>query len=164
MTLYRGGLAFSPDGGRLFVASRVNIDGGLVFSVLGSPTTRPGASPLTLTGSAWTVTYNRKLTLTADLKGVRGGTVSIYATPSGGEKTLVKRGAVDASGNFTAAYTIKNESTFAAEWTAAETCAESARRTVSVRVIAGLRLTGYYGTSGVHKLYRFGMEPELAGR
>lgn len=164
MTLYRGGLAFSPDGSRLFVASRVNIDGGLVFRVLGSPTTRPGASPLTLTGSAWTVTYNRKVTLTAHLKGVRGATVSIYATPSGGEKTLVKRGAVDASGNFTTAYTMKRKTTFAAEWTTAETYAESASRTVNVRVIAGLRLTGYYGTSGVHKLYRLGTEPELAGR
>ena len=57
---------------------------------------------VSLTASPTVVDYNRQIAVTVGVGGAMSGTVSVYATPLGGVRTLVASGPVDASGTFRA--------------------------------------------------------------
>jgi len=153
-SLYARGLAFSPNGRKLFavVGSLV----GVTFHVLNNrrPTT------LTLDASRSTVTHGGSLELTAHLDPATTDTklVSIYATPQGGTKTLVKSGNVDSNGNLVATVRPKKRTVYAATFAGDENddAAESEAETVLVRAITTTVLRGFYGTSGRNRLYHVG--------
>jgi YVTN family beta-propeller protein len=157
------GLAFSPDASKIFAVS----DGGTTgvsFRVYGSPTVPPAPTTTSLSTSASTVAYNHAVTLSAHLSGA-SGSVSIYATPYGGAKTLVKRAAVNGSGNVSASYVLKRRTTFTAEYAGddAHAASTSAGKVVKVRALAALALTGNYGTSGKYRLYHVRRKAYLRG-
>ena len=70
---------------------------------------------LTLTTPSAVLTYQPTFTVTANLGPTdTNRTVSIYAQPAGGTKTLLKTGTVDASGNLAVSYTAPQNTTFTA--------------------------------------------------
>lgn len=162
--LHRGGLAFSPDKSRLFAVASPG-DGTLSFRAIVSPTAVLKATSTSLAVSATKVKYNGTVKLTAHLTGTKAGTMSIYATPYGGEKMLVRAGAVNSYGNLSASYTMKQKTTFTAEYSGTDTRAasKSGGKVVYVYAIATIRLINYYGTSGKYRLYHAGKYPDAIG-
>jgi hypothetical protein len=96
--LIAAGLALSPDASRLFAVSTNDSNEKADFRVYTNPTVPLIATTSSLAASASTVTYGKSVTLSAHVSGATNGTMSLYATPSGGSKTLVKTAAVNASG------------------------------------------------------------------
>jgi WD40 repeat protein len=152
--LFPRGLAFSPTGRQLFAV--VGSLAGVTFHVLSNlvPTT------LTLDTSKSTVTHGGSLRLTAHLD--PGTTdnklVSIYGTPQGGTKTLVKSGNVDSNGNLVATVRPTKRTVYTATFAGDDNheAAASDAETVLVRAITTTVIRGFYGTSGRYKLYRVG--------
>jgi hypothetical protein len=163
--LFEGALAFSPDAKKLFAVARGTTVGTVNFRVFDSPTAVLRATSTSLAVSATKLKYNQTVKLTAHLTGTKTGTMSIYATPYGGTKTLVRSGSVNSYGNLTASYTMKQKTTFKAEYSGSDTHAasKSSGKTVAVYAIATVRMINYYGTSGKYRLYRKGTYPDAVG-
>lgn len=154
-TLVAGGLAFSPDAGRLFATSTNDATGKLDFRVYNNPAVRLVATTTSLSASASTVAYGNSVTLTAHVAGPGGGTMRLYAQPYGGTKTLLRTSAVNSAGN--ASFTVQPpaKTTYTAEFVENDTYAAStsSARTVSVRSRTTIALSGGYGSSGKYRLY-----------
>jgi hypothetical protein len=125
-------------------------------------------STLDLTRSRTRILYRHSVTVTAhlhDVADLTNKTVSIYKTPYGGIKTLVKMAAVDSMGNLSAIVPLTKNTDFVAEWAGEEgwMAAASPIRSVGVRVITTTRLSGFYGSSGAYKLYHAGNDPKVTG-
>jgi hypothetical protein len=164
-SLVAGGLAFSPDASRLFAVSNNTTTGKADFRVYTSPTVPLTPTTTTLAASASTITYGKSVTLSAHVSGATEGMVSLYATPVGGSRKLVKTAALNASGN--ASFLVKptGKTTYTAEYAEHETHAasKSAGRTILVRSRATAALTGFYGRAGKYKLYHLGRRPNVRG-
>jgi hypothetical protein len=104
--------------------------------------------------------------LTAHAAGPTSGSVRLYGQPYGGTKTLLKTGALTASGN--ASFTVKpsGKTTYTAEFVEDDTYASSTSsgRTISVRSRTTVALSGGYGTSGKYRLYHVGKKAYMRGR
>ncbi|MEU5764325.1 hypothetical protein ABZ782_00200 [Streptomyces asoensis] len=75
------------------------------------------ATALTLAVSAPSYAYGATATVTAHLGTTYNGrTVSVYATPYGGTKTLLTTGTVDANGNLKVTYKVTRNTTFTASF------------------------------------------------
>ncbi|WNM29027.1 hypothetical protein RKE30_00700 [Streptomyces sp. Li-HN-5-11] len=123
------------------------------------------ATALSVTTNASTYAYGAKATVTAHLGTTYNGrTVSVYAQPYGGTKTLVRTGTVDSHGNLTATYTLSHNTTFTAAFagdyhyapaTATRTAYDQARITET--------LSGYYTSttySGItYRVYHHTVRP-----
>jgi hypothetical protein len=135
------------------------------FHVLVDPVVPKERATTTISASASSVAYNGTVTLTATVDSHAGGTLSIYATPFNGHKTLVRTAAPNASESLTGSYAVKKLSTFTAEYsgdaTFAKSCSE--RTDVIARAVANATLLRYYGTSGKYRLYRLGTNPLIKG-
>jgi len=162
--VHAGGLAFSPDKSRLFAVGTPG-DGTLSFRAIVSPTAVLRATSTSLAVSATKLKFNQTLKLTAHLTGTRSGTMSIYATPYGGVKTLVRSGSVNTYGNLSASYTMKQRTRFTAVFSGTDTHAasQSTGKVVYVYAIATVRMINYYGTSGKYRLYHAGKYPDALG-
>ncbi len=92
-------------------------------------------------------------------------TVSVYATPYDGERTLLGSGEVDGDGNLTVPAMPDRRTLFEAEFEGDEEYSEETA-TVEVAVEAGVtnRLRGGYDQSGKYRLYRVKHYPKLAAR
>ncbi|MGW3244888.1 hypothetical protein [Streptomyces sp. NPDC001070] len=104
------------------------------------------ASALSVTTNASTYSYGATATVTAHLGTTYNGrTVSIYAQPYGGTKTLVKTGTVDSHGNLVANYKLSRNTGFSAVFAGDYRYAPAtATRTVYDRVKVAETLSGYY--------------------
>ncbi|WP_405770886.1 hypothetical protein [Streptomyces sp. NBC_01538] len=107
------------------------------------------ATTVSVATNASTYTYGATATVTAHLGATYNSrTVSIWATPAGGRKTLVRTAAVDSSGNLTTTYKLTHNTTFTASFGGDYRYAPaSASRTVNDQVGIATRLGGYYGTT-----------------
>ncbi|PKT68853.1 hypothetical protein CW362_32710 [Streptomyces populi] len=104
---------------------------------------------LSVAANASTYAYGATATVTAHLGTTYNGrTVSLYATPSGGKKTLVKTGTVDSKGNLTATYKLVGNTTFTASYAGDHRYAPAtATRAVSGQAKVAQTLSGYYTTT-----------------
>jgi sugar lactone lactonase YvrE len=122
---------------------------------------------LSVTANASTYAYGATATVTAHLGTTYNGrTVSLYATPAGGKKTLVKTGTVDSKGNLTATYKLVSNTTFTASYTGDYRYAPAtATRAVSDQVKIAQALSGYYTTttySGTtYRVYHHTVQPTV---
>jgi hypothetical protein len=164
-TLASGGLAFSPDAGRLFATSTNGTTGQLDFRVYTNPTVPLLATTTSLTSTASTVTYGSSVTLKAHVTGTTSGTVNLFAQPYGGSKALLKAGALNSLGNVSFSVKPTAKTTYSAEFVESETHAWSAspNKTVTVRSRTTATLSGFYGTSGAYRLYRLGKKAYIRG-
>ncbi|MEU6817932.1 hypothetical protein [Streptomyces sp. NPDC046860] len=107
------------------------------------------ATSLSVTANASTYAYGATATVTAHLGTTYNGrTVSLYATPVGGKKTLVKTGTVDGKGNLTATYKVTTGTTFTASYAGDHRYAPAtATRAVSAQAKVAQALSGYYTTT-----------------
>jgi hypothetical protein len=115
------------------------------------------ATALTLTTNAPVYDYGATATVTAALGATYNGrTVSIYAQPYGGSKTLVKTGTVGTSGRLSATYTLSRSTTFTASFAGDYRYAPAASaRTAYDRVALAGTLGGYYTSARIGTtLYR----------
>lgn len=164
-TVLPGGLEFTPDGGRVFAV--VGSSGSSpVFRVVG---TDLAPTKLSLSVSDERVPYKGSVTVSADLGApgnVAGQRVSIYKTPYGGTKKLVKTAAVDSKGVVRATVELTAKTTFVAEYAGnAELAAsKSAAKTVKVGSVVSSSMHGYYGTEGKFKLFHYGDQPVQRGK
>lgn len=75
------------------------------------------AASVSVTTNASTYSYGAKAAVTAHLGTTYNGrTVSVYATPYGGTKTLVRTGTVDSHGNLAATYAVTRATTFSVSY------------------------------------------------
>ncbi|WP_327122092.1 hypothetical protein OG206_32185 [Streptomyces sp. NBC_01341] len=122
---------------------------------------------LSVAANASTYAYGATATVTAHLGTTYNGrTASLYATPAGGKKTLVKTGTVDSKGNLTATYKLANNTTFTASYAGDYRYAPaSATRAVSDQVKVAQALSGYYTTttySGTtYRVYHHTVQPTV---
>jgi hypothetical protein len=107
------------------------------------------ATTVSVATNASTYTYGATATVTAHLGATYNSrTLSIWATPAGGRKTLVTSAAVDSGGNLKATYKLTHDTTFTASFGGDYRYAPvSATRTVHDQVAVATRLGGYYGTT-----------------
>ena len=84
-------------------------------------------------------------------------TVSIYATPYGGTKTLVVSGQVGSGGRLYASSQRYKRTTFVAEYTGDSRYLPETSEpvTVQVHVVANGSLSGNYGSSGAYRLFHY---------
>jgi WD40 repeat protein len=161
--LYPRGLAFSPNGRKLFATAEATPGSGVKLHVLSNRL----FTTLTLAPSKSVVKYGGSLKLTAHLSpgDTENKRISIYATPHGGTKKLVKRGDVDSDGNLQATVRPTKRTTYTATFAGDETyeAATSDAEVVLVRVITTAVVAGFYGTSGRYKLYHFGQLVKQTG-
>lgn len=120
------------------------------------------ATALTITTSAGPWSYGAKPLVVAHLGTTTLRTVTLYATPYGGSRTLLKTGAVDSHGNLSAAYTITRRTAFTAVFAGDDTYqpATSTKALLS-RVRMVWSLSGSYGTSSGYHLVHAGIAPRL---
>ncbi|MCX4575276.1 hypothetical protein OHB41_19210 [Streptomyces sp. NBC_01571] len=122
---------------------------------------------LSVAANASTYAYGATATVTAHLGTTYNGrTVSLYATPAGGKKTLVKTGTVDSKGNLTATYKLASNTTFTASYAGDYRYAPAtATRAVSDQVKVAQALSGYYTTttySGTtYRVYHHTVQPTV---
>ncbi|MFF3378501.1 hypothetical protein ACFYXF_36795 [Streptomyces sp. NPDC002680] len=125
------------------------------------------ATTVSVATNASTYTYGATGTVTAHLGATYNSrTVSIWATPAGGTKTLVKTAAMDSKGNLTATYKLTHNTTFTASFAGDYRYApKSATRTVNGQVRVATKLGGYYGTttySGTtYRVYHHTVKPQV---
>lgn len=125
------------------------------------------ATTVSVATNASTYTYGATGTVTAHLGTTYNSrTVSIWATPAGGTKTLVKTGAVDSKGNLTATYRLTHNTTFTASFAGDYRYApKSATRTVNGQVRVATTLGGYYGNvtyNGTpYRVYHHTVKPQV---
>jgi WD40 repeat protein len=117
------GLAFSPNGRKIFAVG-ADASHQVVFHVLSNrlPTS------LSLNTSKDWVTYGGSVQVTAHLDPLARATptVSIYATPYGGKRTLLRRDTVDSSGNVSVTVTPKKKTIYSATFAGDETYEKAA--------------------------------------
>ncbi|NHA69666.1 hypothetical protein [Phycicoccus flavus] len=118
---------------------------------------------MTLTRGATTYAYGATAKVTVHLSRP-GTTVSVYAKPYGGTKTLLKRAATDAEGNLVVTTPVKVRTTFTATY-AGDADYDAVTRTAAVAVRARVTatVTRVVGTSGSYKLVRVGSSPRVYG-
>lgn len=119
------------------------------------------STPLSLTVSRQTITLGQSVLVTAHLapfQDTDNPVVSLYATPSGGARSLLARRAVGVSGNLSVSVKPRKKTTFSAEWQGDDVYPPSAstNRVVGVHVITTTKVSGSYGTSGKYKLFHLG--------
>jgi hypothetical protein len=116
------------------------------------------ASNLGLAVSKKTVNYGESLTVTAHLKsGSPNQTVSIYATPAGGSKKLLKRGAVNGSGTLTVKTQPAKNTAYTAAYTGDASWKPDTAGPVDAKVVPRWteRATGGYATDHGVRLYHY---------
>lgn len=155
--LYPRGLAFSSDSKHLFAVSRGQNGTSVVLHVLSTSQLPTGS--VSIHASAATATYGHAVTVTAHL-GTAGPnrTLSIYRRPAaGGTWTLVKTGAVNASGNLAVSVKPTADTVYHAVWAGNVSHAETTSGTsrVNVRVVMHAPAQGGYATSGGYRLYHY---------
>jgi hypothetical protein len=149
------------------------------FFFLGNPYTTLGGqldfsldgvleTTLGLSTSRLSISYKRSVRVTAhltDFADLTNKTVSIYKTPYGATKTLVKTGAVDSLGNLSAVLVLTKNTKFVAEWTgeAGWLPGQSPIKTVGVHVITSTKISGNYAISGKYKLFHLGHAVKQTG-
>jgi hypothetical protein len=125
------------------------------------------ATALSVTTNASSYAYGATATVTAHLGTTYNGrTVSIYAQPYGGGKTLVKTGTVDAGGNLSATYKLTRNTTFTASFAGDYRYAPAtATHTAYDQVKIAESLGGYYTSttySGVtYRVYHHTVRPRV---
>jgi WD40 repeat protein len=159
------GLAFSPNGSKLFAVSTNDATGKLEFRVYSRPTLALLATTTSLSVSSSTVTYGHAVTLKAHVSGARSGRIAFYKTPYSGTRTLIKSVSVNDSGNASISTKPARKTRYAARFEGNDKydASTSAGRTVSVRARTRVALTGFYARSGRYKLYRAGQNPAVKG-
>ena len=120
--------------------------------------TARGSTTLTLTPSATRVLYGRSVFLTAHLSAFSpSAVVSIYKTPLGGARTLVKRGHPGSRGNLGAKVTPSKLTSYRAVST--DNCyvaGNSGPRQVQVAPRVGGHMVGFFARDGRYALYHSG--------
>ncbi|MFD4413645.1 MULTISPECIES: hypothetical protein [unclassified Streptomyces] len=125
------------------------------------------ATTVSVTTDRSSYTYGATATVGAHLGTTYNGrTVSIYAQPSGGKKTLVKSGTVDGKGNLSATYKLSRTTTFTASFAGDYRYAPAtATRTAYDQVKVAQTLTGYYTSttySGTtYRVYHHTVKPRV---
>jgi outer membrane protein assembly factor BamB len=119
---------------------------------------------LTISSSASIVRYRRSVALTVHLgiTGVTNDLVRIYGMPQDGARTFVTSAVLDESGAVKVAVSGRPVTTaFTATWAGDATHEALTSNPVYVRVRAKVTgaLSGYYGTSGGYRLYRYASDP-----
>ncbi|MEU6221638.1 hypothetical protein ABZ845_29680 [Streptomyces sp. NPDC047022] len=123
------------------------------------------ATALSLTTDASSYAYGATATATAHLGTTYNGrTVSIYAQPYGGTKTLVKTGTVDSHGNLTATYKLSHNTAFTASFAGDYQYAPAtASHTAYDQAKVAESLSGYYTSttySGItYRVYHHTAKP-----
>ncbi len=151
---YPHGLAFSPDGTRLFAVSRGSTGHGAVFHVI--PTV-PGGS-VTVKASRAAITDGGSVTVTAHLgTSSSNRTLSIYRTPVGGTRALVKTAAVGAAGNISVKLRPTADVNYTAVWSGDSTHAPTTSKVarVNVRLVMHAATQGGYRTAAGVRLYHY---------
>ncbi|MFJ5305378.1 YncE family protein [Streptomyces sp. NPDC088350] len=127
------------------------------------------ATAVSVTSNTSTYTYGATATVTAHLgRTYNSRTVSIYATPAGGRKTLVKTAAVDSGGNLRATYKVTRNTTFTASFAgdyryAPATATHAVHGQVDIAETLGSYYTSTkYGTV-TYRVYHHTVKPQVAG-
>ncbi|OLZ69374.1 hypothetical protein AV521_17735 [Streptomyces sp. IMTB 2501] len=107
------------------------------------------ATALSISTNASSYAYGATAKVTAHLgRTYNGRTLSIYAEPYHGKKTLVRAGTVDSHGNLTATYRVTGSTIFTASFAGDyRYAAATAVRTVSAHAKVSESLSGYYGST-----------------
>ncbi|MER7924239.1 hypothetical protein ABTY96_14115 [Streptomyces sp. NPDC096057] len=127
------------------------------------------ATAVSVTSDASTYAYGATATVTAHLGTTYNSrTVSIYATPAGGRKTLVKTAAVDSKGNLKATFRTTRNTTFTASFAGDYRYAPAtATRTVHDQVGIAEKLGGYYTSTKygtvTYRVYHHTVKPQVSG-
>jgi YVTN family beta-propeller protein len=125
------------------------------------------ASAVSVTSNESTYTYGATATVTAHLGTTYNSrTVSIWATPAGGKKTLVKTAAVDSNGNLKATYKLTHNTTFTASFAGDYRYAPAtATRAVHDQVGIAEKLAGYYTSTKygtvTYRVYHHTVKPQV---
>ncbi|MGW5279257.1 hypothetical protein ACWERI_07325 [Streptomyces collinus] len=122
---------------------------------------------LTVGTNASSYAYGATAAVTAHLGTTYDGrTVSVWATPAGGRRTLVKTGTVDAKGNLAAAYEVTRRTVFTASFAGDQRYAPAtATRTADAYAKVAQTLAGYYtstkyGTT-TYRVYHRTAKPQV---
>jgi len=137
---------------------------GRVAKVEVAPKTVPD---LTLRTSAASVVYPGTVTITAHLSAHgSNAVVSLYRQPVGQPAVLAFSGPVNASGNVTFVARPSRTTKYVAKYAGADTDApvSSLATVVPVRARITAKQSGYYGTSGVYRLYHYNATCVSSGR
>ncbi len=141
------GLAWSPDGSKLFAVLQATTGTTYSLHVIDGPLLiKP---QLTLNTGASKFTYGATVHVTAHLGTTdTNRTVSIYAQPAGSKsKTLLKTGKVDAGGNLTVNYKAAHSAKISAVFSGdSQYKPASVTSAISVRVGVSETLSNYYGS------------------
>lgn len=125
------------------------------------------ATAVSVTTNASSYAYGATATVTAHLGTTYNSrTVSVYATPYGGTKTLVKTGTVDAEGNLTATYKLARNTTFSVSFAGDYRYAPATvTRTAGAHVKVATTLGGSYTSttySGItYRVYHRTVKPTV---
>ncbi|MFK0152474.1 hypothetical protein ACIQVK_10395 [Streptomyces sp. NPDC090493] len=126
-------------------------------------------STVTVTTDKSTYAYGATATVTAHLGTTYNGrTVSVYATPAGGKKTLLKTGTVDSKGNLKATYKPTRSTVYTASFGGDYRYAPAtATHSAATQVKIAERLGSYYTSttySGVtYRVYHHTVQPQVVG-
>ncbi|MFG2370151.1 hypothetical protein ACGFY9_01560 [Streptomyces sp. NPDC048504] len=127
------------------------------------------ATAVSVTSNESTYTYGATATVTAHLGTTYNSrTVSIWATPAGGKKTLVKTAAVDSKGNLKATYKLTHNTTFTASFAGDYRYAPAtATRAVHDQVGIAEKLGGSYTSikygTVTYRVYHHTVKPQVTG-
>ncbi|WP_043667017.1 YncE family protein [Streptomyces xylophagus] len=127
------------------------------------------ATTVSVTSNVSTYTYGATATVTAHLGTTYNSrTVSIWATPAGGRKTLVKTAAVDSKGNLRATYKVTHNTTFTASFAGDYRYAPAtATHAVHGQVNIAERLGSYYTSTKygtvTYRVYHHTVKPQVVG-
>jgi hypothetical protein len=153
---YQRGIAFSPDGTHIFAVSKGPSGNDPVFHVISTAVLPTGA--VTIKTSKTALTDGGAATLTAHLGTASSNrTLSIYRTPIGGTRALVKTAAVNASGNLSVVVRPAADVNYIAVWDGDSTHAATTSKVARVNVhlvMHGVTQGGYRTASGV-RLYHY---------
>jgi len=122
---------------------------------------------LTVTTNASTYAYGATATVSAHLGTTYNGrTVSLYAQPGGGTKTLLKTGTVDSKGNLAATYRLTRGTTFTASYAGDYRYAPATiTRAVSAYAKVAQKLSGYYTSTTyggtTYRVYHHTVKPQV---
>jgi hypothetical protein len=139
------GLAFSPDGSRLFALAFDSATGHLAFHVLLGPTVHPASTTTSLSRTARSVRFGRAAKLRTHVGGTGTGQIDLFAVGIGNQKKLVATSTLRSG---TATFTVKpmQNTTYSAELEEGATYASSASKNVSIGVTPGLSVAA--GSAG----------------
>ncbi len=121
------------------------------------------ATSMTLTPSAGTIDYDQTAKVTVKLSRP-SQRVSVYVTPYGGSKRLLKTATANASGYVTVSLPLRVRTMFSVTYAGdSEYDAVGRSATVYVRAAASAQVTKVVGTSGSYKLVRYRSKPSILG-